>query len=736
MDKTSAAVNTVIEALADQLPFEGTARVLWSDESAGVTTLITVAQTPRKPWTVASEDVKTWLLRGEARRTQFRLPAYMLRVEEDISEGERASRDRNWERIAGLIDTAVPGEIFAAGAMGPLVALHAKATGSQRKTLYRLLYRYWMFGQIRNALLPDYENAGAPGKARVFSAGKRPGRPPKHLAKSGERVGKILGDDDKSFIKIGYSLYKNNEVASVSDAYHRTLRRFYVEEHVLPGATTDDLTLKPLDQLPSMRQFSYWGRKAFDDLTVLRSRAGERRWQKDHRGLTGRSNDGVYGPCHRFEIDATIADIYLVSRYNRNWVIGRPVIYVVVDVFSTLIAGIFVGLEGPSWNGARHALFNAFTDKVEFCRNYGIEIESSWWPSHHLPHELMADRGEMLGLAAEGIVSGLGIDIAIAPPFRPDWKAIVESRFRLLNKTSQIHWIPGAVRERIAERGERDYRLDAVLDLAEFTNIMISSVLHYNHQSRRPERLTADMIREELEPSPVNLWRWGIENGLATPNTQPDDLVYLHLLPRDTASIQRGGICFKGMYYTCTYAIQQNWFARARKDGRRSVTVWYDPNDTTRVWLQDSQRKFVRCDLLASEERVARRRLEEVLDMLDMIRQPSAGDTHATLSAKVNLDAHIEAMVEHARLDKRATQPETPVPVSRQAVEIKTHRAFEKAAEQRRAVITSPVAGPRTADGDVPASASSSIAEAYAGERGGEVLSLLGRLRNKGGNKP
>jgi len=731
MANTIALPNTVIEALSDQLPFEGIARILWIDEAAAKTTLITIAETPRKPWVVASEDVRMWFRRGDVRPSQFRLPAYMLQVEEDIPKGEREIRDRNWERIARLVDTAVPGEIFEGRAMGALVALHAEATGAQRKTLYRLLYRYWTFGQIRNALLPNYENVGAPGKARVFAAGKRPGRPPRHSATRGAHCGKILGEDDKSFIRIGYSLFKNNEVASVTDAYHRTLRRFYVEEHVVPGTSTDDLTLKPLDQLPSLRQFSYWGKKAFDDLTVQRSRAGERRWQKDHRGLTGRAGDGVYGPCHRFEIDATIADIYLVSRYNRNWVIGRPVIYVVVDVFSTMIVGIFVGLEGPGWNGARHALFNAFTDKVAFCRTYGIEIESSAWPSHHLPHELMADRGEMLGQAAEGLVAGLGIDIAIAPPFRPDWKAIVESRFRLLNKTSQIHWIPGAVRERIAERGQRDYRLDAVLDLAEFTNIMISSVLHYNHHSRRPDRLTTDMIHEELEPSPINLWRWGMENGLATPNTQPHDLVYLHLLPRESASIQRGGICFKGMYYTCAYAIEQNWFARARRDGRRTVTVWYDPNDTTHVWLQDSKRNFVRCDLLASEERVAQRRLEEVLDMLKMTGSPTGESTYAALNDRIRLDAHIGAVVGQAQMDKRAAQPVAPVPVSNQAADIKRHRAFEKAAERQRPV-TLPGPDQHAVVVPVTTPASSSVAEAYAGERGGEVLSLLGRLRDKG----
>lgn len=733
MSDTLPVVNCVIEAVSDALPFENLARVLWIDERASSMTLITVAETPRRPWTVASHDVRAWLLRGEARRSQLRLPAYMLQVEEDIPDVEKAIRERNWQRIAGLVNAQIAGEIFQSRAMGSLVAAHAKATATQRKTLYRLLYRYWMYGQIRNALLPDYENVGAPGKARVFAYGKRPGRPPRRLASAGERVGKILGDDDKSFIRIGYSLYRNNAVGTVTDAYHQTLRRFYVEEHVVPGVTTDDLTLKPLDQLPTLRQFSYWGRKAFDELAVLRSRAGERRWQKDHRGLNGRAGDGVYGPCHRFEIDSTIADIYLVSRYNRNWVIGRPVVYVVVDVFSTMIAGIFVGLEGPSWNGARHALFNAFTDKVAFCRMYGVGIAASEWPSHHLPQELMADRAEMLGQAAEGIVSGLNIDIAIAPPFRPDWKSIVESRFRLLNRTSQIHWIPGAVRDRIAERGQRDYRLDATLDLAEFTSIMIRSVLHHNHHSRRPERLTAGMIRDELEPSPVNLWRWGMENGLATPNMQSDDLVYLHLLPRETASIQRGGICFKGMYYACSHAMQQNWFAKSRKDGRRPVTVWYDPNSTAHVWFQDEQRAFVRCDLLASEERVAEHRIEEVIDMLEMIGTPTAEHTYAALNDRIHLDAHIEATVEHARQHKKGVRPTTPVPASQQIGNIKANRAFEKRLEQHRSLIAAaPATGPAKRV-DTPKPSSSNVAEAYAGERGGEVLSLLGRLRQKSG---
>ncbi|NUE21545.1 hypothetical protein HUC07_23460 [Escherichia coli] len=92
------------------------------------------------------------------------------------------------------------------------------------------------------------------------------------------------------------------------------------------------------------------------------------------RGVMGTSRQHIFGPCARFEIDATLMDIYLVSVFNRAWIIGRPVLYVVVDVFSGMVVGFYLGLEGPSWDGARLALFNAFTDKVAFCRDFGVEI--------------------------------------------------------------------------------------------------------------------------------------------------------------------------------------------------------------------------------------------------------------------------------------------------------------------------------------------------------------------------
>lgn len=46
--------------------------------------------------------------------------------------------------------------------------------------------------------------------------------------------------------------------------------------------------------------------------------------------------------------DATVADIYIVSRLSRR-PIGRPVIYTMVDAYSRLITGVYVGIEGGQY---------------------------------------------------------------------------------------------------------------------------------------------------------------------------------------------------------------------------------------------------------------------------------------------------------------------------------------------------------------------------------------------------
>jgi hypothetical protein len=101
--------------------------------------------------------------------------------------------------------------------------------------------------------------------------------------------------------------------------------------------------------------------------TGLQKRFSKRRFENLTKLLLTGTLREVRGPGARYYIDATIADVYIVSRYNRNRIIGRPTLYLVVDQFSRLIVGIYVGLEPPCWVGAMLALWNCSIDKVGYC---------------------------------------------------------------------------------------------------------------------------------------------------------------------------------------------------------------------------------------------------------------------------------------------------------------------------------------------------------------------------------
>jgi putative transposase len=97
-------------------------------------------------------------------------------------------------------------------------------------------------------------------------------------------------------------------------------------------------------------------------------------------------------------------------------IIGRPVIYVVIDVFSNLIVGISVSFEGPSWIGAMLALENMALDKVSFCKENGFDIEEHEWPSCGLPREILADRGELLSKNSDDLTNSLDIRMSTTAP--------------------------------------------------------------------------------------------------------------------------------------------------------------------------------------------------------------------------------------------------------------------------------------------------------------------------------
>ncbi len=327
-----------------------------------------------------------------------------------------------------------------------------------------------------------------------------------------------------------------------------------------------------------------------------------------------------------------IGDILLVSMLDRRRILGRPVIYIIVDVFSDLIVGMSVSLEGPNRQGAMLTLENMAHDKVAYCREFGIDITEDAWPSHHLPKAMLASRSELLLKNANILVNALDIEISNTQPCRLDWKESFERCFPLLDDTT-IHWLPGSVNG-LSEPGRKGYRLDGCLTLNEFRRLVIDCIIEHNMAHRlSDDDLDEDMIADGVEPYPRDVWTWGIQNRTGVLRTLPIDDVRHSLLLEAEATVTHEGICFHTMHYTCGSAIQERWFEQVRTEmtGRFPIPVLYDPRTPDQIYLRPlgSQRleicrllekdkaKFEGCDWFDIEDMIARRTIRTATDMRD-----------------------------------------------------------------------------------------------------------------------
>lgn len=579
------------------------------------------------------------------RITKFAVPSYMYRVSSELSQAARAKQAKNWEIIKPLVNTGA--DLFF-GKRGTMIKMRADEMQTTVKAIHRILYRYWHYGQSLSALIPASENSGGRDLLRTPGLVKR-GRPRKAISilhdASLERPNTSV--EDRRIFQRAIDLFHKAKNLSIPKTYQRMHERFYNNGYTEINGKSVPI-LKPAQAIPSIETFRYWFKKEQDEVAVKRARTHRRKWDMNFRGLQGSAQQDLFGPCERFEIDATIADVFLVNRYNRKYIIGRPTIYIVIDVFSRMIVGMYVGWKSPSWEGARLALLNAFTDKIAYCAKYGVLITHEDWPCYHLPQKILGDRGEIAGDPPEGMIESLDIQVELTATGRGDLKGVVESRFSIFNENT-IHDLPGATTEEKRERGEPDPRLAAALNIEEFTSIMIRAILHHNHFSEKPHLLDKKMIADEVAPNPIHIWNWGLINATGFITAFDAEEVRIHLMRPGTATVYPDGIHFRGMRYTTALAIAENWFSLARMKKTWPVDIRYIA-DTDEVWLFDTKRGLLEpCTLLDADKRFQNMRLEEVINLLEYQKVQRDQRKDAASSNLAQIHAEDDAAIKRAK---------------------------------------------------------------------------------------
>lgn len=511
----------------------------------------------------------------------------------------------------------------------------------------RLFSRFWQRGMNKNALIPDYDKSGGKGKDKKLTTTKT-GKPRK-VNYYGQIVEGINITDDvkKQFHFAINKYYRTNKKISLKETYTLILKDFYSDSYIEDNEVKYRVWDK--SRIPSYDQFYYWFKKTENIQKDIIFRESEKEFNLKHRALLSNSKQETDGPGTRFQVDATIADIYLVSSLNRNRVIGRPIVYAIIDVFSRIVTGIYVGLEGPSWMGAMMALDNMIEDKVEYCRKYGIEISENQWPCKHLPEIIIADRGEFEGFSVENLINNLNIKIENTSPYRGDLKGIVERSFRTTNEKIK-HKTPGAILKEFRKRGDRDYRLDATLTLEEFTKIYINIVLNHNSKIIDKYPLEKEMIADEITPTPINLWNWGIKNRKGRLKTVDREILRLNILPKGKASVSRAGIRFKGLYYSSDKAVKEQWFINLKV---RNIEIVYDPRSVGKIYIpSENGLDYDECYLIDTSKQYKDCMLEEIIFNEELVSELKDKEIREQNQNNIDLENEIEKIVKDAQTAK------------------------------------------------------------------------------------
>lgn len=391
------------------------------------------------------------------------------------------------------------------------------------------------------------------------------------LAPTAQREKRELTQDEKNFRWALNKFYYTQRKHSLVTAYNLMLKAKYT-----------DGTGQLLSEYPPFHRFKYFYQKTRETQTALISREGKTAYQRDSRPLLGTVQD--FAPAvGTAMLDSTICDIYLVN--DSKQLVGRPVLTLCVDAYSSLVCGYHLSWEGGIYS-LQQLMHNVVADKVELCTKHGIAIASEQWSVDGiLPGVLVTDKGkEYVGSTFEQLTE-LGIRMVNLPPFRPELKGIVEHAFCMIQGYFKPHLEgKGVIEPDFQERGGHDYRKDACLTMDDFEKILLRCILYYNNSRLLGEQvLTKEMITDGVQPTASSVWRWSCAQIGANLIPADEEQLRLTLLPRTEGKFTRRGlVVHKQRYRHC-----EGKFTERYLNGGK-VTIAYDPDDISCVYLVES----------------------------------------------------------------------------------------------------------------------------------------------------
>lgn len=381
--------------------------------------------------------------------------------------------------------------------------------------------------------------------------------------KSGRRTGqRFLKDEQEKVISSAiedmYLSKQRHKQADVVEEVQRRCRRAGIDA---PTRNTIRSRIAVIDPALSLR------RRGFRDQARNR-----------FEPVMGAFPGGTH-PLAVVQVDHTKADIIVVDEVHRQ-PIGKPWLTLAIDVYSRMVAGIYIGFEEPSAMSAGMCLAHAICPKREYLAEIGVDGE---WPVWGLMSVVHTDNGtEFHGNTLKRACENYAIDLHWRAVPQPNWGGHIE---RLMGTmANELRKLPGTTFSNPTQRRGYDSEGEAALTIRELERHLVDFIVNVYHQR----------LHSELGMPPKKRWEVGVFGDEHTRGTGiidiPEDAqrIRIDFLPYFERSVQQYGIQIDNIsYYDPVLDPYINAMDPEHKKQKRQFIIRRDPRDISKVFFLD-----------------------------------------------------------------------------------------------------------------------------------------------------
>lgn len=473
----------------------------------------------------------------------------------------------------------------------PIIDKYISDYKISRQYFWKIFIRYLQSGMRESSLIDQRKFIKHDSNANVISVGRK--------NQNGKTAIRITEEDEKKFKKY-LRKYLNSEVKTKNAAYLDLIEHEYsmvVNQLNAEGVVEQKLILLPPEQRPSSRQFFYYIEQHSTEQQRKEAKKTAAVVRNNNRVFTGTVMEGVRGPGHFVECDAQEMDIALISDEYDQVPVGRPILYVMIDVMSEIILGVSLAMDNNSIVGLTNCFLNLIENKEQLIKKYtgtmfefdhGITMDDIW-PTGYKPRVCKFDNGsDFVSKPIARMAGELGIRLEHVSPASGSLKPLVESFFGIIKKDlDDLLEHKGLIRKTYNSK----HHEEACLTYGEAFALVLNHVIEHNSHVIKTYPKSADMKQKRLIASPMNLWKYGCDTMFPPEKFyNQEEVLYKLCLSAKGAKISRYGITFKNMPYfnSADIELQKQMFRQGTS--KTKFECRYDPRDMGHLYyLRDGK---------------------------------------------------------------------------------------------------------------------------------------------------